>query len=138
MKRICTLMGICLSVILLMSCWVDKSYLLECIYKNDTDTAITCYNSMEPVRLIEIMPHEEESVLADGKGGIPKYIFSEYDRLEISNGKCIITQSNNPFGDHRSGLYNMANYVKIENSEMSRVYAYTFTDDFFKDGKPIE
>lgn len=66
------------------------------------------------------------------------------DRVEISNGEVVVIQRSHNGRDTPDELFNVNKYVKTEeiievnNGKRITRYTYTFTDDFFKDGEPIE
>lgn len=60
--------------------------------------------------------------------------FDGYNRLEISNGKVMITQGGLYDDDF---LFRSISYEYTPQTNDITRFDYTFTDDFFKDGKPI-
>lgn len=67
-----------------------------------------------------------------GASNYKEPLFVGYARIEISNGTVIVSQRNisESLFDYRSYDYKSIDCVSQ--------YEYTFTDDFFKDGTPIE
>lgn len=60
------------------------------------------------------------------------------DRIEVSNGKVVVKQQHRNFWDTPNGLFDLSKYEKTQEYHYLTRYTYTFTDDFFKDGEPIE
>lgn len=64
------------------------------------------------------------------------------DRIEVSNGKVVVKQQHRNFWDTPNGLFDLSIYEKTQekpyNSYYLTRYTYTFTDDFFKYGEPLE
>lgn len=64
------------------------------------------------------------------------------DRLKASNGNVVVIQRKQPGIGALDELYRIENYIRTEERphKYKKIvrYTYTFTDDFFKDGEPIE
>ena len=142
-----TLVG-CLTVLSLISCHPDYTHYTHYTYINQTASTITieCYyggaweaeeaDPDELYKTITIPSGESETVsLSDMTFCLPfRWLHTYSLYLLINNGSMII------FDDHlRSGtLLEMETYTLTSSSETVRNYEYVFTEEYFKDGKPIE
>ncbi len=142
MKRICMMIGICcVTIPIFISCQVDHYFLTKCVFKNDTDSEITleCFfglDSNKAWETIVIQPNDENYISFESSGGFIDLPFGSYRKLVINNGTYLVIQIRDD--TKCEGLYDINNYIHMESKYGYQKYLYTFTDDFFKDGEPLE
>ncbi len=151
MKRIFTILILsCLIVGMTSQCSekigepiVETIYTAEYIFRNNTTKEVTirCYEDSyvdneyyydRPQEIISIAPDEEHTECYSYMGGGFAEPFFEYRVLYIEDGEYRVKHK------FSEGLFIEDNYVLKTEREWYREYVFTFTDDFFKDGNPVD
>lgn len=144
MKKIVLSMFVgCMVIFGCSSCTVDKGHTTYYTYVNQTAStiAIECYYGrisddevVDPNNLYQtytILPGDKSSVKLYGMTFC--YPFDRCDYLLVKNEKVKVFDAG---GD--DSLLIMETYTLTSESETVRHYEYVFTEDYFKDGEPIE
>lgn len=148
MKKI--ILSVCIGYLLVFGCCscgvdVDKGYGTYYTYINHTASTITieCYYGDAPFdeivnpddlyKTLIILPGEENTLRLYGMGGFLP-LEQGIDYLQVTNEKVKIFDD----GGTDNSLLKEETYILSSESEYRRYYEYSFTDDYFKDGKPME
>lgn len=139
-----TLVG-CLTVLSLISCHPDYTHYtyinqtastitIECYYGNTSDDEVA--NPEDLYETIMILPGQTKTVTFDEmtfvlpfrwRNGLPYLLVKNnavavFERYSTSTDKLLYLES----------------YTLVSSSETVRNYEYVFTEEYFKDGKPVE
>ena len=141
-----TIVG-CLTVLSLISCHPDKSRGTYYTYINQTASTVTieCYYGRVPenevvnpddlYKTLTIPAGEKNTVVFDGRAFAEPFGWQNRAGvyLLVKNEKVKVFDAE---GD--DSLRAMETYTLTSASDTVRHYEYVFTDDYFKDGEPIE
>lgn len=145
MKRIIlSIITLCLVLFQFAWCRTDYVYVAEYKYINNSSSTITITqwrnNQPEEHDKIVIPPGEEYKLRYAGEGGF-FYPFFENGKtryqLSADNGERFVISKRNGTTS-MTGLFNTENYELVYERKRERHYRFIFTDDYFKDGEPIE
>lgn len=141
-----TIVG-CLIALSITSCYPDKARSTRYTYINQTASTITieCYygdvsedeivNPEDLYKTLTILPGEENTVVLDGMTFAEPFgwLNTSGVYLLVENGKVKVFERG-----VTNNLLREKTYTLTSASDTVRHYEYVFTDDYFKDGKPIE
>lgn len=161
MKKIRTLMLIAGSMLACLSCEKkhdikgdpDWDYITYYTYVNESSSTITI-NAVSMIGMTgetkqaKFTIYKNKTLNMEYRRKNFRYPFSLFhsnetiDKLEVSNGKVVVKQANNKDNIlFDLNQYTSTNEKPIESNAYTLYvtrYTYTFTDDFFQDGEPIE
>ena len=146
-KLLCAIVGLVFTIGL-TCCVADRTYNAYYIYSNQTTVTITmdCYygndldGELHPDNLyktITVFPGQNDTVYLSSLG---EFFAFEGKRsptsidLSVDNGQERIVIH----GRESASLLDEKTYTVISEKKYSRHCEYIFTDEFFKDGEPIE
>ncbi len=144
MKRLFTTLSVIICIASITSCNVDKSYDLICYFQNDTknEIIIQCFygcNDEKAGESIAIPANGENHITFYSFAKVPDFPFCTYGKVVISNNiNQVIQYRDIDNTDKGVRLFDAGNYTQIKNEDSYQTYLYVFTDDFFKDGEPLE
>ena len=146
-KLICAIVGLVFTIGL-TCCVADRTYNAYYIYSNQTTVTITmdCYygndldGELHPDNLyktITVFPGQNDTVYLSSRGGFCRpfgWRNTTSIDLSVDNGQERIVIH----GRESASLLDEKTYTVISEKKYSRHCEYIFTDEFFKDGEPIE
>ncbi len=120
---------------------IDPLYTVEYVFQNNTNKEITircyediAYNYYSPQEIISIAADEEHTEWYSYIGGGFAKPFFQYAILHVENGEYSVINRE----QYTEGLFVPYNYTLKTDRKAYREYVFTFNDDFFIDGEPVE
>ncbi len=141
-----TIVG-CLTALGIISCHPDYTHYTHYTYINQTASTITieCYYGRVPenevvnpedlYKTLTILPGEENTIVFSGKTFVEPFGWLNTSRvyLLVENEKVKVFERG-----ATNNLLREKTYTLTSASDTVLHYEYVFTDDYFKDGEPIE
>lgn len=143
-KNILKMIVGCLALVSLVGCNTShRICIVEFTYINNTTSEITITRWINPKEdtqpdKIVILPGEEYI----HRNGFPgSFVFPFFEnriyQLAADNGERFVISFRR--GETKiTGLFDTANYELVYDRKWERHYRFVFTDDYFKDGEPME
>lgn len=134
----------CLALVSFVGCRTsEREWIVEYRYINNTTSDITITRWIDPKEdtqpnKIIILPGEEY-LHRNGFPGVFLFPFFENGiyQLAADNGERFVISKRN--GEIEiTGLFDTANYELVYDRKRERCYRFVFTDDYFKNGEPME
>ena len=146
-KRIFSTIVGCLTALGIISCHPDYTHYTHYTYINQTASTITieCYYGRVPddeivnpedlYKTLTILPGEENTIVFSGKTFVEPFGWLNTSRvyLLVENEKVKVFERG-----ATNNLLREKTYTLTSASDTVLHYEYDFTDDYFKDGEPIE